>query len=195
MEILKIKTYNFDDINLVKKDNLYFINYNKAPHPKIQLPIFTVLNNNCIPPPNSKYYKSDIDRAFLKVSVNEESVLDFFNSYNTVIKEIVNKKSLIYYPNITDSTIKLKLNVQDDKITTLLYDENKKIIEYKDLDELSSYIKKDTELRIIVFPSKVWTMNKNFGLHFKVYAIQIISQPLQRQISQEAIFNSDSESN
>jgi len=191
-----MKDYEINKIGLVKQDKLHFINYNGKVSPKIQLPIVEIKDDYIIPSANNKYYKSDYDRYFIKMLIDNQEIIDFFTTFGDKIKSLVSKPNNQFYNILTERDesyyFKMKLQVRDECIETKLYIDD----EYTDfdIDDLRHYLRKGAHIRLVIYPAKIWFMpaNKQYGVQFKVNAIKITQEaPQIHEINNTPFVESD----
>lgn len=88
-------------------------------------------------------------------------------SFKKTIVEIQNRyKSFENKYDNTKYTFKIKLNTQ-------LFDhENNGLIEFKNFDELASYIPSNSSVKVIIVPT-IWFLNEHFGMYWTIKQVML----------------------
>ena len=160
--------------------------------PYFQLP-WIELNSYGIPK-LSKYFPADKDRMFIQIPVQNELLEKFeeldkhMNSKQT---DIFGHQLFTYLPLVKEGNrgkyikVKLQTNFDSGDIETIIV-QNGETIFAKELVEFEKYIKNKTKIKTIFKISKVWLMNKKYGVTLKLLKIAV-EEPKQETIDLEAL--------
>lgn len=145
-------------------------------------------------PKISKYFPTNKDRMFIQIPIQNELLEKFeeldrhMNSKQT---DIFGHQLFTYLPLVKEGNrgkyikVKLQTNFDSGDIETIIV-QNGETIFAKELVEFEKYIKNKTKIKTIFKISKVWLMNKKFGITLKLIKIAV-EEPKQETIDLDAL--------
>jgi hypothetical protein len=188
----EVSTLEFEKVSL-GKESVILPRVNSSDCPLFQLPSVE-LTCYGMPKP-SKYFPTDKDRMFIQIPIQGE-LLDKFkeldehmNSMNSRVR--LASQSLYnhtYQPIIKEGIrgpyIKLKLQTdyETGNIETIILKDGEIMTDTETMIGFEKHIKLKSSLKTIIKLSKVWAMNKKYGLTFKLIRVAV-DEPKQETIN------------
>jgi hypothetical protein len=182
----KFNEFDFSELKFnIPGKNKKFINvfYEKKTvgfkFPKLKIPFDTVL---------SKYGKLEVNFSL----GNDQSLIDSCKEFDKQIQEFAESKGWLsgnetYSSTLKESratqnngqpfppTVRFTIPSRDDKFTTNFYDNDKKQITVKNVNDITAILKKGRFALCAIEFSGVWFFNNMWGCSFKVDQIRMVS--------------------
>ena len=196
---LKLEHLNFEEVKFGNNTTFIKPTYEHEDFPCLQLPWLTLSSFGV--PQKGHYTKEDKQRVFIKVPIGmgdlysqlmnidekmRKNIIDLGNLHIFGSSLTYEYEPLLKYDvkqNITYIKVKLDTSYPDDKILTEVWhlgDDTKELCQIDNIDEFAKYVPFKSEIKMLIKVSKLWVVNKKYGLTITLKKIQVkprVSQP------------------
>ena len=204
---LKLEYLNFEEVKVGNNNTFVKPTYEHEDFPCLQFPWLTLSSFGV--PQKGQYTKEDKQRMFIKVPIEmgdlysqlmnidekmRKNIIDLSNLHIFGSSLTYEYEPLLKYDvkqNITYIKVKLDTSYPDDKILTEVWhlgDDTKGLCQIDNIDAFAKCVPFKSEIRMLIKVSKLWVVNKKYGLTITLKKIQV--KPRVRQ-SQEVNFIDD----
>ena len=188
-EQFQVSTLEFEKINVSRGDSVILPRVDCKDCPFFQFPWLELAHYGI--PKASKFFPTDKDRSFIQIPIQGELLAKFRELDNYLssdeFKTKVATQSLgpfflqnqTYSPIIKEGKygeyikVKLNTNYNTGEIETLIVKNGETMSDTETLQEFEKHIKRKSNIKTMLKLSKLWQMNKRYGITFKLIRIAV----------------------